>query len=126
MLNETEAGGNFGLVTDKGQTADEFRFVARPFLIGDLRAVGNTGTHDSVFVKASKAEGGVSECSQIGAWHGLANVSMEGAPNLRVDIWEEREVVYLVLVSGDGGIVEDRSQVNWGAALPPADQPCTE
>jgi len=51
---------------------------------------------------------------------------MEGAPNLRVDIREEREVVYFVLILDDGGIVDDRGQVNWGAALPPPDQPCTK
>ena len=51
---------------------------------------------------------------------------MEGAPNLRVDIREEREVVYFVLILDNGGIVDDRGQVNWGAALPPPYQPRTE
>ena len=51
---------------------------------------------------------------------------MEGAPNLRVDIREEREVIGFVLILGDLGIVDDRGQVNWGAALPPPYQPCTK
>ena len=51
---------------------------------------------------------------------------MEGAPNLRVDVREEREVVYFVLILDDSGVVDDRGQVNWGAALPPPNQPCTK
>ena len=54
MLNELEAVGKGALVTDKCQTADEFCLVALLFLICDLRAVGNTGTHDSEFVKDIK------------------------------------------------------------------------
>ena len=57
MLNEAEAFGNFTLVADKGQTADEFRLFVRPFLIGDLRTVGNTGTHDSEWAKVTKVDG---------------------------------------------------------------------
>lgn len=127
MLKELEAARNVALVTDKSQTANEFRLVALLFLICDLRTVGNTGTYDSEFVKDAKVGSGqITECCQIGTGHGLANVSMEGTPNLRVDIREEREVVYFVLILDDGGVVDDRGQVNWGAALPPPNQPCTK
>jgi len=51
---------------------------------------------------------------------------MEWAPNLRVDIREEREVIFFVLILENVGIVEDRGQVNGGTALPPPDQPCTK
>ena len=53
-------------------------------------------------------------------------MSMEGAPNLRVDIREEREVVYFVRILADGGLVNDRGQVDGDATLPPSDQPRTE
>jgi len=54
VLKKLEAVGEGALVADKGQTANEFRLVALRFLICDLRTVGNTGTHDSEFVKDSK------------------------------------------------------------------------
>lgn len=51
---------------------------------------------------------------------------MEGAPNLRVDIREEGEVVYFGLVLNNGGVIKDRGQVDRGATLPPSDQPRTK
>ena len=127
-MNELEAVPKVALVTDKGQTANEFRLVVLPLLICDLRAEGNTGTHDSELVEGAKVSLGriFSDCSQIPAWHGLANVCMEWAPNLRVEIRDEREVVYFALILEKVGIVDDLGQVNGGAALPPPDQPCTK
>ena len=51
---------------------------------------------------------------------------MEWAPNLRVDIREEGEIVFFARIIDEVGIVKDRGQVNGGAALPPPDQPRTE
>jgi len=60
VLNELEAAPKVALVTDKGETANEFRLVVLPFLICDLRTEGNTGTTDPELVKDAKV-GRVSE-----------------------------------------------------------------